>query len=124
MLNTRLKDLPAGDLNGLLEELELLKGVPVAGHADVTLLGYLDLCQRDLVRDKREGIQAARFFAGSLLKTKIQKLSNGDTERLVRQLCSHFKVPHEVIINKALYVFLNEILNPRSRMRATQRIRI
>lgn len=90
------------------------------------LFQFLSLCQIDVVRMKRAKIQAKNFYKGSLLKTRLDKIpENADAVfELTADLCEHFKVPHELALNRQLYVFLNEIYNPKSMLRKPPPLRL
>lgn len=124
MINERIKTLPPGEIHDLLEELEQVTGLIVAHHGDMNVHSFLTLCQRDLIHDKRQTIQAANFYRGSVLKTKVGKLAPGEIANLVKELCNLHRVPIEMVTAKALYVFLNEILNPKSKLRKPPPIRL
>ena len=74
MLNDRLNSFANADVRSFLEELEQVTGLSISGHAEFTLLSFLTLCQRDVWRDKKQRIDAAHFYPGSMLKTKVEKL--------------------------------------------------
>lgn len=124
MINERIKNLPAGQIHELLEELEQVKGLVVEHHRDMNIHSFLMLCQRDVIHDKKETINAAKFYRGSLLKTKVEKLPDGDITQLVDELCALYRVPREMVPTKTLYVFLNQILNAKSQLRKPPPIRI
>lgn len=117
MINERIKNLPPGEIHDLLEELEQVTGLIVAHHGDMNVHSFLTLCQRDLIHDKRQTIQAVNFYPGSVLKTKVGKLAPGEITNLVKELCDLHRVPLEMVATKTLYVFFNQILNPKSKLR-------
>ena len=117
MLHVSIKDIQSESILGMIEELGQVKGCNHGADPSITLFCFLQLCQRDVVRDKKERIDAARFYVGSALKTKVEKLDD-DLYYLTEDLCSHFRVfGHEQVLNKTLYVFLNDIFNPKSKLR-------
>ena len=123
MLHQRLDCISDPDVRDILEELGSVKGLTVEGHAGHTLFGFLDLCQRDVWADKKQRIDAAHCYRGNILRTKVEKLPAGGAQ-LVTALCRHFKVGREMVETKALYMFLNDIFNPKSRLRKLPPIRV
>ncbi len=116
MIHERLKNISNSSIRSMLEELCQVKGYNLMSDSEATVFGILDTCQRDVVRDKREKIDAANFYKGSALKTKVEKLDK-DLYALTEELCSHFGVSHELVVTKTFYVFLNDIYNPKSKIR-------
>ena len=116
MLNERLKNISDPEIVGVIEELSQVTGLTAAGHAEFTLLNFLMLCRRNIWSDKRQRIDAANFYTGSMLKTKVQKLPPS-IRGLVEALCINFKISSQTIETKTLYVFINDILNPNSKIR-------
>lgn len=123
MLHQRLRSISDPGVREILNELESVKGVTVAGHAEHTLFGFLDLCQRDVVTGKKQRIDAAHSYLGSMLRTKVEKLPPSGSQ-LVTDLCHHFHVRREMVETKVLYVFLNDVFNPKSRLRKLPPIRV
>lgn len=124
MLNDRIQNLPAGEIRNLLDELEQVKGLSVEHHREMNLHSFFVLCQRDVIHDKKEAINAANFYHGSLLKTKVGKLPSGQITQVVQELCDLYRVHHELVVSKTLYVFLNQILNAKSQLRKPPPIRL
>jgi hypothetical protein len=124
MINERIKSLPAGEIRDLLEELEQVTGLSVEHHRDMNVHSFLTLCLRDVIHDKRQTIQAANFYRGSLLKVKVGKIAPGEVTRLVEELCDLYRVHREMVATKSLYVFINQIMNPKSQLRKPPPIRL
>lgn len=124
MINDRIQNLPDGEIRDLLDELEQVKGLIVEHHQEMNLHSYLNLCQRDVIRDKKETIQAANFYRDSLLKTKVGKLQPGQITQVVQELCNLYKVHYGLVVTKTLYVFINQIMNPKSQLRKPPPLRL
>ena len=124
MLNDRIQNLPDGEIQSLLDELEQVKGLSVEDHGEMNLHSFLVLCQRDVIHDKKETINAANFYPGSFLKTKVGKLPPGQITHVVQELCDLYRVHHGLVVTKTLYVFLNQILNAKSQLRKPPPIRL
>ena len=101
MLTERLQHISDPDVASLLDELEQVTGLTVLGHSEHALFSFLSMCQRDVIKDKKRRIDASHFYAGSLLKTKVEKLPLS-VRKIVDDLCLHFRVPVEVIETKTL----------------------
>lgn len=76
------------------------------------------------IHDRKKAIQAANFYRGSSLKTKVGKLPPGQITQVVQELCDLYLVPYEMVVTKTLYVFLNQILNSKSQLRKPPPIRL
>jgi hypothetical protein len=126
LLQTPLKDIKEEWMRDLLEELEQVTGLSVAAHGETVLFHFLSLCQMDVVKYKRVKIQAKNFYKGSMLKTRLDKIPDSAETvfDLTADLCEHFHIPHELAMNRQLYVFLNEIYNPKSLLRKLPPIRL
>lgn len=117
MLQTRLEDITDPDVLELLGEIEHVKHLSIQGHQGATLFNYLSLTQRHPITHKPENIQAAGYFNGSILKTPVKKLTGRTVHDLAQHLCAHFQVSEQFIDDKKYYVFLNQIFNPKSKLR-------
>lgn len=124
MINDGIQNLPDGEIRDLLDELEQVKGLIIEHHLEMSLHSFLVLCQRDVIHHKKEAIQAANFYRGSSLKTKVGKLPPGQITQLVQELCDLYEVPYEMVVTKTLYVFLNQVLNAKSQLRKPRPIRL
>ncbi|MGH8019961.1 MAG: hypothetical protein ACREIA_17125 [Opitutaceae bacterium] len=124
MLLNRLRDITDPELLDLLRELEELSGRTVQGHSEINLLNYLQITQRDLIRDRRQRLDASGYYRGSKLKTRIEKFADADSPimDLVEALCRNFRVSVEQVVTKTLYV-LNDILNEKSKLRKLPPVR-
>lgn len=122
MIHQRIQDIQSEGILGLLDELCDSKGFDFTAHRSMSLFEFLSQCQKDYLGDKKERINAANFYKGSALKTKIEKLED-DLFDMTYDLCQHFRVSHELVTTKTLYVFLNDIFNPKSKLRKPVPIR-
>ncbi|MEN9849024.1 MAG: hypothetical protein RL368_1764 [Pseudomonadota bacterium] len=126
LLQIPLRDIREESVRDLLDELEQVTGLSVEGHGASVLFQFLSLCQLDVVKMKRVKIQAKNFYKPSLLKTRLDAIPpNADAVYdLTIDLCENFKVHHGLALNRQLYVFLNEIYNPKSALRKLPPIRL
>ena len=126
LLHTPLRDIHEESIRDMLDELEQVTGLSAKAHGSSVLFQFLSLCQLDVVRMKRAKIQAKNFYKGSLLKTRLDSIpDNADAVfDLTADLCKNFHVHHGLAMNRQLYVFLNEIYNPKSTLRKPPPIRL
>lgn len=117
LLHTRISDIKEPQLLELLEEIAQVKYMPLSGFQGTTLFNYLTRTQLHPVTSKPENIQAAGYYQGCLLKRRVKDAFGEPMEQLAVQLCRHFGVSEQFIDGKQYYVFLNQILNPKSKLR-------
>src|SRR5258708_5178997 len=117
MLLTRLSEITDSQILELLGEIDQVKRMGLGGHQETRLFHFLQLTQIHSVTGKPQNIEAEGCHNWSILKTPIKKLRGTSVETLAVQLCAHFNVSAEFIDDKRYYVFLNQILNPKSKLR-------
>lgn len=87
------------------------------GHLDFDILNFLLATQRHPITLKKDRIDASGAPNHCLLNTRVEKIEDALVIDLVHSLCDRFGVSEEQVCNRKLYVFLNQILNPSSKVR-------
>lgn len=124
LLSTRISDIKEPQILELLDEIGRVKHMPLAGFHGSTLFNYLSLTQRHSVTGKPKTIQASGSYQGCLLKRRIKDVCEEPIGKLASQLCRHFGVSEEFIDGKQYYVFINQIMNPKSALRKPATFRL
>lgn len=117
LLHTKLSDIQDPQLRELLQEIAQVKYLSLAKFENGTLFTFLTMTQRHSVTEKPESIQAAGCYSGSPLKRRVKDVLNQPMGELAIQLCRWFRVSDEFIGGSQYYVFLNQIMNPKSKLR-------
>lgn len=116
MLNQRLSEITDPALKDLFEELGQVTGRNPVHHQAFAVFQFIRICQENPRTNNWQAIKAARFFRGSVLKTRVSK-ADAKVIELIQTLCDRFYVSLEQVENQTVYMALNQIMNPRSQLR-------
>ena len=123
-MHTRISEVSDESIRSLLTELEQTTGKSVEAHSSMSVFSFLQLCQKDSLGFEKSKIKAKDFYKGSMLKTRVGEIQEDSVYLLAKKLCANFQVHHGLAMNRQLYVFLNEIFNPKSQLRKPPPLRL
>jgi hypothetical protein len=116
-LFTPISSLAEQQVRDLIDEIRQVKRFSISEPHRTTVFSVMTLTQQHYLTRKPESLKAKNCYKGSLLRTRIKHLHGQPIHDLALELCQHFKVTDEFIDEKEYYVFINQIMNPKSLLR-------